>query len=258
MLERHGGTVEAYPGDALMAVFGVPLLHEDDALRAVRAAVEMRDALATLGDELERRLRRSAQRPAWGSAPARSSPASPARGPAARDRATRSTLAKRLEEVAGAGEILIDEATHRLVRGFVREDAEPAPRSGDPIAALRLVERRPPPPGASRLDSPLVGRDQPARGADRRVRGRGGRRPRLPPRDRARHGGRGQVAPGPASSSPGSATRRACCSGRCLPYGEGITYWPLAEVVRDLTGAEAEGATVPPSRRSSPTSRRPT
>ena len=46
VFERHGGTVEDYPGDALMAVFGVPLLHEDDALRAVRAAVELREAAA--------------------------------------------------------------------------------------------------------------------------------------------------------------------------------------------------------------------
>ena len=60
VLERHGGTVEAYPGDALIAVFGVPLLHEDDALRAVRAAAEMREALPALGARAGARLRDSA------------------------------------------------------------------------------------------------------------------------------------------------------------------------------------------------------
>ena len=54
VLERHGGTVEKYIGDAVMAVFGIPAVHEDDPLRAVRAAVEMREALATLNKELER------------------------------------------------------------------------------------------------------------------------------------------------------------------------------------------------------------
>src|SRR5205809_48766 len=54
VIERHGGTVEKFIGDAVMAVFGVPVVHEDDALRAARAASEMRDALAVLNDELER------------------------------------------------------------------------------------------------------------------------------------------------------------------------------------------------------------
>ena len=54
MIERHEGTVEKFIGDAVMAVFGIPRLHEDDALRAVRAAAGMRDALAELNAELER------------------------------------------------------------------------------------------------------------------------------------------------------------------------------------------------------------
>src|SRR5215207_5168621 len=54
IVERYGGTVEKFIGDAVMAVFGIPVLHEDDALRAVRAAAEMREALKKLNDELER------------------------------------------------------------------------------------------------------------------------------------------------------------------------------------------------------------
>ncbi|MGZ4154871.1 MAG: adenylate/guanylate cyclase domain-containing protein [Actinomycetota bacterium] len=62
VLERHGGTVEKYIGDAVLAVFGIPLLHEDDAIRAVRAAIEMRERLASLDVELEWRWDVLAQR----------------------------------------------------------------------------------------------------------------------------------------------------------------------------------------------------
>src|SRR5436309_14800805 len=54
VVERHGGTVEKFIGDAVMAVFGVPRVHEDDALRAVRAACELREVLDHLNEELER------------------------------------------------------------------------------------------------------------------------------------------------------------------------------------------------------------
>ena len=62
-IERHGGTVEKFIGDAVMAVFGVPTAHEDDALRALRAAGELHDSLAALNEELERGLRRLARAP---------------------------------------------------------------------------------------------------------------------------------------------------------------------------------------------------
>jgi class 3 adenylate cyclase len=66
VLERHQGTVEKFIGDAVVGVFGVPRLHEDDALRAVRAAVELQAALAELNNELERDGGVTLQIPQWG------------------------------------------------------------------------------------------------------------------------------------------------------------------------------------------------
>jgi class 3 adenylate cyclase len=116
-LDRHGGTVQKFIGDAVMAVFGIPTLHEDDAIRAVRAAYEMRDALAELNVELERDWGiRIAARTGVNTgevvAGLRESDESYVTGDAV-------NVAARLEQVATPGQILIGEQTYRLVRHLV-------------------------------------------------------------------------------------------------------------------------------------------
>ena len=231
-LERHGGTVEKFIGDAVMAVFGVPTVHEDDALRALRAAAELREALAELNEDLERDygvslllrtgvnsgevVTGTEERLATGDAV---------------------NVAARLEQAAPAGEILLGEQTLALARGAIEVEAvEPLPLKGksDNVPAyrlLRVVE------GAAafdrRLDSPLVGR----RHELARLRGAfdaavAERRCRLvtvfgpPGIGKSRIGRELKVALG------GDA---AVLTGSCLPYGDGITYWPLVEIFREAS-----------------------
>src|SRR5437588_8916939 len=156
-IERHGGTVEKFIGDAVMAVFGVPVVHEDDAVRAVRAAADLRDALVPLNEELKQRFQTRLQlrtgvntgevvtgteeRLATGDAV---------------------NVAARLEQAAQPGEILLGEETLRLVRDAVRVDqVGPIELRGktEPVAAFRLVEVLPDAPAFTRrLDAPFVGR----------------------------------------------------------------------------------------------------
>ena len=229
VFERHGGTVEAYPGDALMAVFGVPVLHDDDALRALRAAVEFQEMLPGLADELDEAFGvRLTTRIGLGTGEVIAEPPAPGRPPASGHAVN---AAKRLEEAAGAGEILIDDATHRLVRDFV--DAEPADL-GSRVLELRASAERP-----RKLDSPLVGRAQQIEGLSSAV--------AAAVADRACHLVTVLGAAGVGKSRlvadfvDGLGGRACVLRGRCLPYGEGITYWPLAEVVRDLIGGEGDG-----------------
>src|SRR5579864_9108957 len=127
IIESHGGTVEKFIGDAVMAVFGVPVLHEDDALRAVRAAMEMQAALpelgilARIGINSGEVVTGTAERLATGDAV---------------------NVAARLEQAAASGEILIGEETFRLVRDAVEIEAvEPLSLKGksDRVPAYRLV-----------------------------------------------------------------------------------------------------------------------
>src|SRR3990170_8223497 len=127
-IERHGGTVEKFIGDAVMAVFGIPRLHEDDALRAVRAAAEMRTALDGLNRELERdhgvrlacRIGVNTGEVLVG---ADSSDFGRVTGDAV-------NTAARLETAADPGEILIGEETRRLVRDAAEGEpvAPPSPK----------------------------------------------------------------------------------------------------------------------------------
>src|SRR6266542_3140547 len=157
---RHGGTVEKFIGDAVMAVFGLPVLHEDDALRAVRAASDLAGDLEALDAELTE---------GWGTrlqvrvgVNTGEVVAGQAEGGQVLVTGDPVNTAARLQQAADPGGILIGETTHRLVAGAV--EAEPVPaltlkgkRQG--VAAWRVSRLI---PGAApyprRLDAPLVGR----------------------------------------------------------------------------------------------------
>ena len=242
VLERHGGTVAIFPDDALMAVFGVPVLHEDDALRAVRAAAEIRDALVGNGGEgtPDNGIRLTLRVGVCTGEVIAARPAS--KQPLATGEAVKA--AKTLEELAGADEILIDGETHRLVRDSVRAQhaGSRAARGGESIDALRLVQvHQHVDARASRVDTPLVGRDRQL-GTLSTVFG-------AAVSDRACHlvsvlGAAGVGKSRLVREFVGRLGDQATVMrGRCLPYGEGITYWPLAEVVRDLTEGAGEIST---------------
>jgi len=130
IVERHGGSVEKFIGDAVMAAFGVPVLHEDDALRAVRSAVEMRDSLPELG--LRGRIGVMTGEVVTGTQERL------ATGDAV-------NVAARLEQAARPGEVLVGQPTLALVRDAVEvEPVEPLELKGkaEPVPAYRLLRVR--------------------------------------------------------------------------------------------------------------------
>ncbi|HEX8135928.1 MAG TPA: AAA family ATPase [Actinomycetes bacterium] len=158
--QRHGGVVEKFIGDAVMAVFGIPHVHEDDALRAVRAAWELRAELAALNRELERELG-VALHVRTGVNTGLVLAGDEQQGHAFVGGET-VNVAARLERAADAGEVLVGEATHRLVADAVTVQpvAPFVPRGKTaPVAAFRLLEVAPDAPGLTRrLETPLLGR----------------------------------------------------------------------------------------------------
>ena len=142
VLERHGGTVEKFIGDAVMAVFGLPTLHEDDALRALRAASDLRVAITPLDEWLtERHGLRWRIRIGVATGEVIAGDSADAQG-----FATGGTVvvAQRLESAAQASEVLLDDATYRLAAGAaIVEPVEPVPAKGrtEPVFGWRLIGR---------------------------------------------------------------------------------------------------------------------
>lgn len=236
VLERHGGTVETAVGGAVLAVFGVPLVHEDDALRAVRAALETRDALAALNDRLEAELVvRMTVRvgvntgevvTAWGT------------GSANLVTGDAVNVAATLQQAAGSGEILLGEETNDLVRWAIQAEPnnaiDPPGRSG-PTRAFRLLgvtsgmSRR-----AQRFDSPLVGRQRERRLLKSAF-------------DQVIADETCQLFTLLGSAGVGKSrlvheflrevrAEAEVLRGRCPPYGERVGFWPVAETIKQAAG----------------------
>lgn len=236
VIERHGGTVEKFIGDAVMAVFGIPTLHEDDALRAVRAAAQMREALAALNTELHAERGVTIQT-RTGITTGEVVAGDPSAGQTLVTGDTVNTAA-RLEQAAAPGEILIGEPTWRLVRDAVRaEPVEPVSAKGKalPVPAYRLVSVAAGVEGhLRRMDAPLVGRERELRLlTEAWDRAREERSPQLFTLLGAAGVGKSRLV---GEFLAGVSEEARVLRGRCLPYGEGITYWPLAEALRDTVG----------------------
>jgi class 3 adenylate cyclase/tetratricopeptide (TPR) repeat protein len=236
-LERHGGTVEKYIGDAVMAVFGLPRAHEDDAIRALRAVAEMRRALAELNEDLEKR---------WGIRLTNRTGVNTGEvvtgDPASGQRLVTGDVvntAARLEQAAPHGEILIGEATYGLAMESIDvEPGEPISAKGKAqvVPAFRLVSVATSTARAPLTDLGMVGRRSELRdllGAFERARSErrcvlatvigeaGVGKTRLVAELLRRIGDRANVG-----------------EGRCLSYGEGITYWPLSQAIRQLASID--------------------
>jgi class 3 adenylate cyclase/tetratricopeptide (TPR) repeat protein len=238
-LELHGGTVEKFIGDAVVAVFGVPTAHEDDALRACRAAVEMRARLETLNEEfgpgidahLALRIGLHTSEVVAGDASTRETFVT---GAAA-------NVAARLETAAPPGEILIGELTRELAGAAVEVESVPpivAKGVAEPVAAYRLITVVPGPAARPPPEAPFIGRDEElARLEQLFEQAVADRRCVLATLVGEPGVGKSHLA---SELSLRLSARARVLTGRCLAYGEGITYWPLAEVVRDAAGIRDE------------------
>lgn len=237
-ITRHGGKIEKYIGDAIMAVFGLPVQHEDDALRAIRAAVGMQTVLKAVNEQLEASygvvlVNRTGVN--TGEVVANDDPAADqklATGDAV-------NVASRLEQAAPENGIYLGESTYRLVRDDVEAEAvAPLELKGkqERVPAYRLVSLRGLEGPARRRDAAIVGRDEELLAIDHTlgevvqtgsarlitlIGDAGIGKSRLAREVIARVGAGARVV-----------------RSRCLAYGDGITYWPLREMVSEAAGIQ--------------------
>jgi predicted ATPase/class 3 adenylate cyclase len=217
----HGGIVEKFAGDAVMAAFGIPTAHEDDAERAVRAALAMLDSVHEL--ELEARIGIES-----GEVVADESDSTFATGEAV-------NVAARLQQAAEPGQVLLGSGAHRLTLGRVEvEVVGPIELKGleRELWVWRALSGKPE-PVRELQQAPLVGRDYELELLQNTY-------------ERALRDGRAHLFTiyGEAGVGKSRLAREfsqamegaTVISGRSLPYGEGVTYWPLAEMVKCAAG----------------------
>ncbi|HEV2249861.1 MAG TPA: adenylate/guanylate cyclase domain-containing protein, partial [Candidatus Limnocylindria bacterium] len=235
--ETHGGTVEKFIGDAVMVVFGVPLLHDDDAERAVRAALAMRDAMDALNSELGVSL---AARIGVNSGEAVAGAGEEKQFLVTGDAVN---VAARLQQGAELGEVVVGPLTESLTRSaieYAARDAVVAKGKAEPIKAFHAVRPRSAVPEQARglpaMRAQLVGRQRELRmllESFERVRDE--RRAHLFTVVGNAGIGKSRLV-GEALARISGSDRAHVLRGRCLPYGAGITYWPLMEIVREDAG----------------------
>ena len=241
-IERHGGKVEKNIGDAIMAVFGLIRAHEDDALRAVRAAHDMQRALAELNAALGRDYGVQITNRTGvntGEIVANTDP------DADQNLATGDAVnvAARLEQSAPAGEILIGEVTYELVRSHVDVERLDLTLKGkpDPVPAYRLLGVHAEVAPAPATAAPFVGRQEEMdvlRGAFVEIAATSTARLVTVIGD-AGVGKTRLIADFVTRVSKEATVFR----GRCLAYGDGITFWPLVEVVRSAARISQDDST---------------
>lgn len=218
ILERHGGTVEKFVGDAVMAVFGVPVSREDDALRAVRAAWEMRTAVGALG--LQARIGLNTGEVVAGEGDTLVT------GDAV-------NVAARLEQAAEPGDVLIGDTTRRLVRDAVVVEPLEIRAKGkpQPVAAFRLLELDLDASGVARnLDAPLVGRRRELallqQAYEQTVTEKSCQLFTLL--------GTAGVGKSRLVAELLDGLDATVVRGRCIDYAQGVTLWPIIEVLKQL------------------------
>jgi predicted ATPase/class 3 adenylate cyclase len=226
--QAYGGTVEKFAGDSAMVVFGVPAVHDDDAERAVRAALEIRDGAAEVAVRVGVNTGEAVTA-------ARDDRQFMVSGDAV-------NVAARLQQGAEPGEVIVGPLTEQLTRKVIEyEPRDPVTAKGKsaPLAAFRALQPRTQVPEQARgvpgLHASLVGRDRELRLLlDTFARTAEDRRPHLFTIVGSAGVGKSRLVAEALSSLASSGAR--VVRGRCLPYGRGITYWPLVEILRQDTG----------------------